>query len=91
MMQIFLAMMWRSADGRPTFAFWYAAVLSTLMIAAGIWSLVAPDSLRLHYFNFLNKLPRQRRGVTPSDTWSWKSPTQIRLGACSQSPWPARS
>lgn len=76
---MFLAMMWRSADGSLTVAFWYAALLSTLMIALGIWSLVAPESLRFHYFNFLNRLPGQRRVVTPNETWGWKSPTQIRL------------
>lgn len=79
---IHLAMMWRSADGSLTLAFWYAAVLSTIGIATGVWMLVAPESMRLHYFNLLNSRRRARgaRLVTPADGWGWSSPTQIRLG-----------
>ena len=79
---VVLAMMWRSADGSLTIAFWYAAVLSTIGFAAGIWMLVAPESMRFHYFNMLNSRRRARgaRLVTPADGWGWSSPTQIRLG-----------
>lgn len=77
----FLAMMWRSADGNPTIAFWWAAVLSTLMIAAGIWSLVAPESMRFHYFKVLNsrRTDRGHRLLTPSDAFGWSSVASIRF------------
>jgi hypothetical protein len=77
----FLAMMWRAPDGSLTLAFWYAVVISTLFIAGGIWSLVAPESLRFHYFNVLNSRRRDRgaRLLTPKDGWGWSSPTKIRL------------
>ena len=78
----FLAMMWRAPDGSLTIAFWYAAVLSTMFVAAGIWSLTAPESLRVHYFNVLNSRRRDRgvRLLTPKDAWGWSSPIHIRLG-----------
>ena len=76
-------MMWRNADGSLTIAFWYAVVLSMLMTAAGIWSLAAPESLRLHYFNWLNLLNGRRRGgdrvITPKDAWGWSSLASIRF------------
>jgi hypothetical protein len=81
-MTLFLAMMWRSADGGLTIAFWWAAALSTLGIVLGIWSLVAPESMRFHYFRALNSRRREsgRRLLTPADAWGWSSAWQIRLG-----------
>ncbi|HEV2034949.1 MAG TPA: hypothetical protein VGU71_12240 [Candidatus Dormibacteraeota bacterium] len=78
---MFLAMMWRSADGSPTLAFWWVAFISTVMIAAGIWGIVAPESLRARYFNLLNKRTRRGRVQEPAETWGWKSPNQIRIGS----------
>jgi hypothetical protein len=40
---VFLAMMWRNANGSFTFGFWYVAAVALLMFAAGIWSLVDPN------------------------------------------------
>ena len=79
----FLAMMWRSADGGLTIAFWYAALLSTIGIVVGIWGLVAPESLRFHYFRALNSRRSEsgRRLLTPADGWGWSSARQIRLGS----------
>jgi len=81
--QIFLSMMWRSADGGLTLAFWWAAALSTAGIGAGIWGLVAPESLRFHYFRALNSRRSEsgRRLLTPADAWGWSSALQIRI-AC---------
>jgi hypothetical protein len=81
MTQVFLAMMWRGADGSLTIAFWWAAVLSTTGISAGIWSLVAPESMRFHYFRALNwrRSDRGLRLLTPGDAWGWSSQLQIRL------------
>ena len=76
----FLAMMFRYRDGGLTFNFWYVVTLGTLMAAAGVWCVVAPESMRTRYFNVLNKLQRSRRHITPSDAWGWSSPSQIRLG-----------
>jgi hypothetical protein len=77
-----LAMMWRSADGGLTIAFWWAAVLSTIGIALGICGLVAPESLRFHYFRALNsrRIQSGRHVLTPADGWGWSSTLQIRLG-----------
>ena len=81
MTPIFLAMMWRNADGSLTIAFWWAVVLSAVFIGAGIWSLVAPESMRFHYFNALNWRRRERglRLLTPSDAWGWSSSASIRF------------
>jgi hypothetical protein len=80
---VFLAMMFRYADGSLTLAFWYAAALSGLMIALGIWGLVAPQSLRVAYFTFYHSLPRtfgHRHGAERATTgWGWGSSTSIRL------------
>lgn len=80
---ILLHMMFRYADGGPTLGFWYAALLSTLMIGAGIWGLVAPESLRAFYFNLYHHLPRtfghSHGSVKPTTGWGWGSPTSIRL------------
>ena len=74
-------MMWRNPDGSLTIAFWYAAALSTVMIAAGTWSLLAPESMRVHYFNMLNSRRRAHgaRLVTPADALGWSSPASIRF------------
>jgi hypothetical protein len=78
-------MMFRYADGSPTLAFWYAAGLSTLMIGAGIWGLVAPESLRVSYFNLYHSLPRTfgrtHRSARTTTGWGWGSPTSIRLSS----------
>ena len=50
------------------------------MAAAGVWCVVAPESMRTRYFILLNKLQRGRRLINPTDAWGWSSPTQIRLG-----------
>ena len=82
---IFLAMMFRYADGSLTMAFWYAAALCTLMVGAGIWGLVAPKSFRVTYFNLYRNLGRFRtfghRPETPTTGWGWGSPTSIRLSS----------
>jgi hypothetical protein len=82
---LFLAMMFRYADGSLTLAFWYAAALSTLMIGGGIWGLVAPESFRVFYFNLYNGLPRMfghRYGTErPTTGLGWGSPTSIRLSS----------
>src|ERR1700681_4354499 len=82
MTQLFLAMMWRSADGGLTIAFWWAAALSTLGVVLGIWSLLAPESMRFHYFRALNsrRSGSGRRLLTPADAWGWSSAWLIRLG-----------
>ena len=76
----FLAMMFRYRDGSLTFNFWYVVTLGTVAAAAGVWMVVAPVSMRTHYFILLNKLQRGRRLINPTDAWGWSSPTQIRLG-----------
>ena len=73
-------MMFRYRDGSLTFFFWYVVTLGTLMAAAGVWCVVAPESMRTRYFILLNKLQRGRRLINPTDAWGWSSPTQIRLG-----------
>ncbi|HCU12425.1 MAG TPA: hypothetical protein DGB72_09895 [Gemmatimonadetes bacterium] len=82
---IFLAMMYRYADGTLTLAFWYAATLSTLMIGAGVWGLVAPESFRVFYFKLYHRLPLTfgpRFGSErPTTGWGWGSPTSIRLSS----------
>jgi len=80
---IFLAMMFRYTDGSLTLAFWYAAALSTLMIGAGVWGLVAPESFRVFYFKLYNSLPLTfgSRSKRPTTGWGWGSPTSIRLSS----------
>src|SRR5260370_18155089 len=74
-------MMWRSADGGLTLAFWWAAALSTAGIGAGIWGLVAPESLRFHYFRALNSRRSEsgRRLLTPAHALRWSSALQIPI------------
>jgi hypothetical protein len=87
---VFLAMMWRNADGSFTFGFWYVAVVAVLMFVSGTWSLVAPESFRVFYFNLLRSLRRVgmgRRATTDRllDAgsrpigWGWGSPDSIRF------------
>ena len=81
---IFLAMMYRYADGTLTLAFWYAATLSTLMIGAGVWGLVAPESFRVFYFKLYHRLPLTFGSLSkkrPTTGWGWGSPTSIRLSS----------
>ncbi len=82
---VFLAMMFRYADGGLTLAFWYAAAVSGLMIGLGLWGLVSPQSLRVSYFNFYHRLPRtfgHRHGSErPTTGWGWGSSTSIRLSS----------
>lgn len=89
-MPIFLAMMWRYADGTFTFGFWCAAAVALLLIASGVWGLVAPESFRAFYFNLLRSLRRVGIG-RPATTkklieaglrpigMGWSSPTPIRF------------
>src|SRR6266567_2324723 len=51
-------MMWRYADGTLSLGFWYAAAVALLMVASGVWGLVAPASFRAFYFNLLRRLRR---------------------------------
>ncbi len=87
---VFLAILWRYADGTFTFAFWYAAVLALLMGASGVWSLMAPESFRDFYFNVLRSLRRVRIGRRATTKrllaagsrpigWGWGSPASIRF------------
>jgi hypothetical protein len=79
--QAFLAMTFRNSDGSYTVAFWYLVGVEVIMAGAGIWSLVAPESMRTRYFNLVNSLRSVRgaRQVTLSRGWGWSSPAQIRL------------
>jgi hypothetical protein len=83
-------MMFRNPDGSLTFGLWSAVVLSTLMIAGGVWSLAAPSSFRTFYFNLLRSIRRLRlaRRATskklsdaePSPIgWGWSSRGLIRI------------
>ena len=80
---VFLAMMWRYADGSFTFGFWYVSTIALLMSASGIWVLVAPKSFRVFYLNVQRKihsLPGNRnRSEPPSPGWAWGSITAIRI------------
>ena len=80
---MFLAMMWWYPDGTPTFGFWYAALIASLLIAGGIWGLFAPESLRTLYFRLLRGIRtiRSDRAEVPSTGWGWGSPTSIRLSS----------
>ena len=75
--------MFRYTDGSLTLAFWYAATLSTLMIGAGVWGLVAPESFRVFYFKLHNSLPLTFGSLSkrPTTGWGWGSPTSIRLSS----------
>jgi hypothetical protein len=88
---IFLAIMWRYADGSFTFGFWYVAAVATLMIGAGVWSLIAPESFRVFYFNRLRGHRRVKLGRSATTNkqmletsrpigWGWGSPASIRFG-----------
>jgi hypothetical protein len=90
MTPVFLAMMWRYADRSFTFGFWYAALVALLMIASGVWSLVAPESFRAFYFNLLLSLRRVGIGKRATTNkllnagsrpigLGWGSPASIRL------------
>ncbi|SRR6266700_2877921 len=83
-------MMWRYADGTLSLGFWYAAAVALLMVASGVWGLVAPESFRAFYFNLLRRLRRVgvgRRATTNQliATGSrpigigWSSHTSIRF------------
>lgn len=87
---MFLAIMWRYADGTPTFGLWYAAAIALLMIASGVWSLIAPESFRTFYFKLLRSLRRVRIGRQATTNrllaagsqpigWGWGSPASIRF------------
>jgi hypothetical protein len=83
-------MIWRYADGTLSFGFWYAAAVALLMVASGVWGLVAPESFRAFYFNLLRSLRRVgigRRATTNRLIAAgsrpigigWSSPTSIRF------------
>jgi hypothetical protein len=87
---IFLAMMWRYADGTFTFGFWYAAAVALLLVTSGVWGLVAPESFRAFYFNLLRSVRRVgigRRATTNKLVEAgsrpigigWSSPASIRF------------
>ncbi len=80
---VFLAMMWRYADGSFTFGFWYVGSVALLMVASGIWGLVAPTSFRVFYLSMQRKihsLPGNRnRSEPPNPGWWWGSITAIRI------------
>jgi hypothetical protein len=80
---MFLAMMFRYADGSFTIAVWYVGGVALLMIGSGIWSLVAPESFRVLYFNVLRKVHRitGHRSELPRTGWGWGSARSIRLSA----------
>lgn len=44
MAAIFLKLIFRYPDGTLTFFFWFFGALGLLMVAAGVWCLVAPES-----------------------------------------------
>jgi hypothetical protein len=80
---VFLAMTWRYADGSFTVNFWYVSSVALLMVAGGIWGLLAPESFRVFYFNIqrkLHSLPGNRnRSEAPSLGWGWGSTIAIRM------------
>jgi len=80
---MFLAMMWWYPNGAPTIGFWYAALVASLLIAGGIWGLIAPESFRTFYFRLLRNIRtiRSDRAHVPSTGWGWGSPTSIRLSS----------
>ena len=80
---MFLAMMWWYPNGAPTVGFWYAALVASLLIAGGIWGLIAPESFRTFYFRLLRNIRtiRSDRAHVPSTGWGWGSPTSIRLSS----------
>jgi hypothetical protein len=80
---MFLAMMWWYPNGTPTIGFWYAALVASLLIASGIWGLIAPESLRTFYFGLLRGIRtiRSDRADLPSTGLGWGSPTSIRLSS----------
>ena len=80
---MFLAMMWWYPNGAPTIGFWYAALVASLLIAGGIWGLIAPESFRTFYFRLLRNIRtiRSDRADVPSTGWGWGSPTSIRLSS----------
>src|SRR5256714_6694193 len=57
---LFIAMVLRGPDGELTLGFWWAATVSFGLIVAGIWGLVAPQSLRRRYFGMIRALYVQR-------------------------------
>ena len=86
----FLAMMFWYPDGTPTLGFWYATLIAVLMIASGVWSVIAPESFRTFYFNLLRSLRRIGIGRQATTNrllaagsqpigWGWSSPASIRF------------
>ena len=80
---MFLAMMWWYPNGSPTVGFWYAALVASVLIASGIWGLIAPESFRTFYFRLLRNIRtiRSDRADVPSTGWGWGSSTSIRLSS----------
>ena len=74
-------MVFRGPDGELTLGFWWAATVSFGLIVAGIWGLVAPQSLRRRYFGMIRALYVQRGAVNraPTTGWGWGSPLAIRI------------
>jgi hypothetical protein len=81
----YLAMIWRYPDGSFTLGFWSAGSIALLMVIAGIWGLVSPESFRAFYFNIQRKvhgLPGNRNpSESPRPGWGWGSLTSIRLSS----------
>ena len=79
---IVLAMVFRYPDGSFTFNFWYVCSVALLMMAGGSLCLVAPESFRAHYFNFVRTLSRVLggRSESPREGLGWGSAASIRIG-----------
>jgi hypothetical protein len=81
MATIFLHAMFRNADGSLSGGGFYIFGLAVIMGAAGIWSLVAPESFRAFYFDLLRNIRRNTgSGSRPLPrAWGWSSPGWVRF------------
>ena len=71
--------MFKNPDGSITGAVLYCGALALAMVAAGVWSLVAPEHLKTRYFSLLASLHAGRPGTAPRTGWGWGSPRSIRI------------
>jgi hypothetical protein len=71
--------MFKNPDGSITGAVLYCGALALAMVAAGVWSLVAPEDLKTRYFGLLASLHAGRPGTAPRTGWGWGSSRSIRI------------
>jgi hypothetical protein len=77
MAAIFLHAMFRNANGSLSGGGIYVFGLAVIMGAAGIWSLVAPDSFRAFYFDLLRRMNPSR--PIPPRVLFWSSHGWVRF------------